>query len=180
MPDDPSDGLRALIAQHIRAVPDFPQPGILFRDITPLLSAPDALSRALGWLCERADGVDAVVGIEARGFILGAPVAQRLGAPFVPIRKAGKLPRATIGRAYGLEYGQDSIEIHADALAAGQRVALIDDLLATGGTARAAAGLIAATGAEIAALTFLIELADLDGRAALADHSQVIDALLSY
>lgn len=175
--DDP---LRQLIDQHIAAVPDFPQPGILFRDITPLLSAPDALDRAIDWICERVDGADAVCAIEARGFILGAPVAQRLGAPFVPIRKAGKLPRHTIAKRYGLEYGDDAVELHTDALLPDQRVAVVDDLLATGGTAQAAADLIAQTGAQIDSITFLIELPDLNGRARIAPHARDIQALLQY
>ena len=159
-----------LVAQYIRAVPNFPQPGILFRDITPLLAEPAAFAQALNWFTERCDGADAVVGIESRGFILGAPVAQRLNRPFVPIRKAGKLPAATIARAYDLEYGSATIEIHADALDPGMSVALVDDLLATGGTADASIQLVLQSGAEISAVAFLIELADLNGRERLAPH----------
>ena len=156
MTDTPT--ARDLVAQYIRAVPDFPQPGILFRDITPLLAQPQAFRHALDWLAERcADAdADAIIGIESRGFILGAPIAQRLELPFIPIRKAGKLPAATIARSYALEYGEATIEMHADALQPHQRVALIDDLLATGGTAEAAIQLILQAGASIAVVAFLI------------------------
>ena len=166
------------IALYIRAVPDFPQPGILFRDITPLLANPDGFRLALDWLTERCEGADAVVGIESRGFILGAPAAQRLRVPFVPIRKAGKLPADTITRSYDLEYGSATIEMHADALSSGHRVALVDDLLATGGTAEAAAQLIAQSGAEIHIIAMLIELAELQGRQRLAPHP--LESLLIY
>ncbi len=166
------------IALYIRAIPDFPEPGILFRDITPLLANPDGFGMALDWLAERCEGTDAIVGIESRGFILGAPTAQRLRVPFVPIRKAGKLPAATIARSYDLEYGSAMIEMHADALGSGERVALVDDLLATGGTAEAAAQLIAQSGAEIGMIAVLIELADLQGRERLAPHP--FESLLIY
>ncbi len=170
--------LSDLIAQYIRAVPDFPEPGILFRDITPLLADPNGFGLAVDWLAERCEGADAVLGIESRGFILGAPTAQRLRIPFVPIRKAGKLPADTIARSYELEYGSATIEMHADALKPGDRVALVDDLLATGGTAEAAAQLIAQSGAEIHIIAMLIELADLQGRQRLAPHP--LESLLIY
>ena len=176
MTDTPT--ARDLVAQYIRAVPDFPQPGILFRDITPLLAAPTAFSQALDWLTEQCEAADAVVGIESRGFILGAPIAQRLHRPFVPIRKAGKLPADTISRSYDLEYGSATIEMHADALGSGSRVALVDDLLATGGTAEASAQLVLQSGAEIAAVAFLIELAALNGRDRLTPHP--IASMLVY
>lgn len=176
MTDSPT--LIDLVARYIRAVPDFPQPGIMFRDITPLLAEPDAFARVLDWLAESCDGADAVVGVESRGFILGAPVAQRLGLPFVPIRKAGKLPAEKIARSYDLEYGSATIEMHADALAAGHRVALIDDLLATGGTAEAAIQLILQSGATVDQVAFLIELEALNGRERLRPHS--IDSMLVY
>ena len=167
-----------LVARYIRAVPDFPQPGILFRDITPLLAEPSAFAMALDWLTERCEGADAVVGIESRGFILGAPAAQRLNRPFIPIRKAGKLPAKTISRSYELEYGSATIEMHADAIASGETIALVDDLLATGGTAEASAQLVLQTGAKIGVIAFLIELAELNGRERLAPHP--IESLLVY
>ena len=170
----PSD----LVAQYIRAVPDFPEPGILFRDITPLLAKPAAFAQALDWVTERCRDADAIVGIESRGFIVGTPVAQRLGLPFIPIRKAGKLPADIISRSYDLEYGSATIEMHADALADGSRIALVDDLLATGGTAEAAIQLILHTGAEIAKVAFLIELEALNGRERLAPHP--VESLLIY
>ena len=167
-----------LVAQYIRAIPDFPEPGILFRDITPLLAEPHAFARALDWLTEQCDGADAIVGIESRGFILGAPIAHRLDRPFVPIRKAGKLPADTLARSYDLEYGSATIEMHADALRSGARVALVDDLLATGGTAEASLQLLIQAGAEVAAVVFLIELAALNGRDRLLPHN--IDSMLVY
>ena len=164
----------------IRDVPDFPSPGIVFKDITPLLQDPSAVRSAVSMLADRyrSGGVDTVVGIESRGFILGAPAAQRLRVPFVPIRKAGKLPAATIARSYDLEYGSATIEMHADAIGAGQRVALVDDLLATGGTAEAAVQLIAQSGAEIGMIAVLIELAELQGRNRLLPHP--FESLLTY
>ncbi|MCY3558332.1 MAG: adenine phosphoribosyltransferase [Chloroflexi bacterium] len=176
MTDSPTSS--DLVARYIRAVPDFPEPGIMFRDITPLLSEPDAFARVLDWLAESCEGADAVVGVESRGFILGAPVAQRLGLPFVPIRKAGKLPAEKIARSYDLEYGSATIEMHADALAAGHRVALIDDLLATGGTAEAAIQLILQSGATVDQVAFLIELEVLNGRERLRPHP--VDSMLVY
>lgn len=162
MTDTPT--ARDLVAQYIRAIPDFPEPGILFRDITPLLAEPHAFAQAIEWLTEQCEGADAIVGVESRGFILGAPIAQQLNRPFVPIRKAGKLPADTIARSYDLEYGSATIEMHADALGSGARVALVDDLLATGGTAEASLQLVLQTGAEVATLAFLIELEALNGR----------------
>ena len=169
MTDTPT--ARDLVAQYIRAVPDFPQPGILFRDITPLLAEPTAFAHALDWLTEQCEHADAIVGIESRGFILGAPIAQRLNRPFIPIRKAGKLPADTIARSYDLEYGSATIEMHADALNPGARVALVDDLLATGGTAEASLQLLLQAGAEVSAVVFLIELAALNGRDRLQPHN---------
>ena len=176
MTDTPT--ARDLVAQYIRAVPDFPQPGILFRDITPLLAEPTAFTHALDWLTEQCASADAIVGIESRGFILGAPIAQRLNRPFVPIRKAGKLPADTIARSYDLEYGSATIEMHADALDSGARVALVDDLLATGGTAEASLQLLLQAGAEVSAVVFLIELAALNGRDRLQPHD--IASMLVY
>ena len=176
MTDTPTT--RDLVSQYIRAVPDFPIDGILFRDITPLLGQPAALDAALGWLADQCAGADAIVGIESRGFILGAPVAQRLRLPFVPIRKAGKLPAKTYARAYDLEYGSATIEMHVDGLQPGDRAALVDDLLATGGTAEAAAQLIMQSGAEVSTAAFLIELSDLHGRDRLRPLEAV--CLLEY
>ena len=157
-----SERLRELI----RDIPDFPKPGILFRDITTLLRDGTALRESVDALCApwRETGPDLVVGIESRGFLLGAPVADRLGVGFVPLRKPGKLPARTISEEYALEYGTDRIEMHADALEPGQRVLLVDDLLATGGTAAASAALLRRAGAEILAASFLVELTELRGR----------------
>jgi len=156
----------------IRAVPDFPVEGILFRDVTPLLGDANALREVVAHFAERyrGAGIDAVAGIESRGFIFGAPLAIELGVGFVPIRKIGKLPAEKIFREYALEYGTATLEVHVDAVRPGQRVLLIDDLLATGGTAGASAALLQALGAEVASVAFLIELTFLGGRAALDGH----------
>ncbi len=159
----------------VRDVPDFPSPGILFKDITPLLADPDGLAAVVAAIADAgrdADGrpvVDKVVGMEARGFILAAPVAIALGVGFVPIRKAGKLPRETHSVAYALEYGEAVLEIHRDGIAPGERVLVVDDVLATGGTARATAELVASCGGTIAGMAFLMELSFLPGRAAVGD-----------
>jgi adenine phosphoribosyltransferase len=168
------------LAAHIRDIPDFPKPGILFKDITPLLLDADALSDAIAQLADwaRPLEVDFVVAAEARGFILGGAIARELGVGFVPARKPGKLPSDTISAEYILEYGVDALELHADALADGARVLLHDDLLATGGTARALVDLIEGTGAKIAGCAFLVELAFLRGRDRLAGYD--VHALLSY
>ena len=168
------------LADHIRDIPDFPKPGILFKDITPLLLDADALSDAIGRLADwaRPLEVDYVVAAEARGFILGAAIARELEVGFVPARKPGKLPHETIAAEYILEYGVDALEMHADALADGARVLLHDDLLATGGTARALAELIEGTGARIAGCAFLVELAFLNGREPLDGYD--VHSLISY
>lgn len=157
------------LEQYIRDVPDFPKPGIVFKDITPLLAAPAALGETVTQLVEpyALAGVDLVVGVESRGFIFGALAAERLGVGFVPIRKPGKLPAETISEIYELEYGRDSVEIHADAVAAGQKVLMVDDLLATGGTAEAACRLVKKLGGDIVGAAFVIELSFLSGRAKL-------------
>jgi adenine phosphoribosyltransferase len=157
------------VRDRVRAVPDFPKPGILFRDITPLLADPKAFHMVIDALVEQFIGqpVDAVVAIDSRGFIFGAPLASRLNTSFVPARKPGKLPAETVSVAYALEYGQGSLEMHKDALSAGDKVVVIDDLLATGGTAAAAGELVIAQGAEVLAYAFVIELDELDGRAKL-------------
>ena len=161
--------LRALV----REIPDFPRPGILFRDITPLLLSPDALDDAIGRLADAAQTggrVDFVVAAEARGFILGAALARQLHAGFVPARKPGKLPADTVSAEYTLEYGLDALEVHADALADGARVLVHDDLLATGGTARALCELVTGLGGVIVGCSFLVELAALGGRERLRPH----------
>lgn len=154
----------------IRDIPDFPKPGILFKDITPLLGDPTAFGAAIDQLVERyADqGINTIAAAEARGFIFGAPLALRLGAGFVPIRKPGKLPYATLALEYQLEYGSDRLEVHTDAIKRGDRVLLLDDVLATGGTMRACRDLVAGTGAEVVGCAFLMELSFLGGREKLA------------
>ncbi|MBV8154432.1 MAG: adenine phosphoribosyltransferase [Candidatus Eremiobacteraeota bacterium] len=153
----------------IRAIPDFPIPGILFRDITPLLKDKQGFRQAIDLFVERfnGQGIDYVVGIEARGYILGAPIAYAIGAGFIPVRKPGKLPHQTLTEQYGLEYGTNSLEIHADAIGQGDRVLVVDDLLATGGTAAATRRLLERLGAVVSAFAFLIELDGLHGREAL-------------
>lgn len=165
-PTDASTDLRALI----RDVPDFPKPGILFRDVTPLLGNGPALRACIRQLAERLAPArpQAIAGIESRGFIFGAAVAAELGVGFVPIRKPGKLPHKTRRESYALEYGTDAIEIHDDAVVAGSRVGLVDDLLATGGTAGAAVKLLRALDADVVGAAFVIELAFLAGRDRLA------------
>ena len=154
------------ITSYIRDVPDFPQPGILFRDITPLLGEPAAFGAAIDRFAERyaAEPIDAIAGIEARGFLFAAPLAARLDKPLVPMRKPGKLPWETQSITYSLEYGEDAVEMHADAIHPGQRALIVDDVLATGGTMSAAVRLAERAGAEIAGLAVLIELEDLRGR----------------
>lgn len=160
------------LKRFIRDIPDFPKPGILFRDITPLLADPAALSRAIDALAEpfSNQGIDVVVAVEARGFIFGSAVAKALKAGFVPIRKKGKLPARTESASYGLEYGQDVVEVHTDALKPGMKVLMVDDLLATGGTMAAACRLIEKLGGQIAGLTFLIELSMIQGRRLLGNY----------
>ncbi|MDB1088933.1 adenine phosphoribosyltransferase [Streptomyces sp. ACA25] len=158
--------VRSLLLSRIRDVADYPRPGVLFKDITPLLADADAFARlteALAAVCERHQATK-VVGLEARGFILAAPVAVRAGIGFIPVRKAGKLPGATLSQSYDLEYGSAEIEIHAEDLTPGDRVLIIDDVLATGGTAEASIQLIQRTGAQVVGLAVLMELAVLGGR----------------
>jgi adenine phosphoribosyltransferase len=168
------------LRRFIRDVPDFPKPGIIFRDLTPLLADAAALRRAVEALAEpfRGDRIDTVVGIDSRGFIVGTPVALELGAGFVPVRKKGKLPHDTIEASYDLEYGTDSVEMHVDAVAPGRRVLLVDDLIATGGTAAAALELLRRSGAEIVGCAFLMELKALGGRDRLK-HDR-IHVLIDY
>ncbi len=155
----------------IRAIPDFPIPGILFRDITPLLKDKQGFKEAIDLFVDRFKDrrIDYVVGIEARGYMLGAPLAYAIGAGFVPVRKPGKLPYSKLSESYALEYGTNSLEIHEDALGNGERVVVVDDLLATGGTAAATSRLLKRLGANVEAFAFLIELEALKGRDALTD-----------
>ena len=157
------------LKQHIRSVPDFPKPGILFYDITTLLKNADGLKATIERLAAPYQDarIDAVVGIESRGFILGAAVAERLGAGFIPMRKPGKLPARAVKESYDLEYGKDALEMHADAVDKGERVLIIDDVLATGGTAAAAAQLVKKVGGTLHGLAFLIELTFLNGKSKL-------------
>ena len=154
----------------VRDVRDFPRAGIVFKDITPLLAEPRALAQAIRMMAERVEPPEAVVAIESRGFLFGVGLSLAWSVPLVPARKFGKLPRPTVRQVYSLEYGEDTLEIHADALRAGQRVVIVDDLLATGGTAAAAARLVEQLGARVEALLFLIELKGLGGREALASY----------
>ncbi|HEX7135128.1 MAG TPA: adenine phosphoribosyltransferase [Iamia sp.] len=174
---DPAD-----LARHIRPIPDFPEPGVLFRDITPLLGDAPALARAIDALAEavRRDvgEVDRVLGMEARGFLLGPPVALALGVGFAPVRKPGKLPWEVESETYALEYGTDTLEAHRDAVVPGERVLVIDDVIATGGTAAATARLVDRLGAHVAGFAFLIELSFLDGRSVLGDTP--ITSLITY
>jgi adenine phosphoribosyltransferase len=158
------------LKQMIRHVPDFPKPGILFYDVTTLLQDKRGFHEAIGSLSEPFAGnaIDLVVGIESRGFIFGSAVADRLGAGFAPVRKIGKLPSKTLRASYDLEYGADALEIHHDAIRPGQKVLIVDDLLATGGTAKAASDLVRQLGGEVQSLAFLIELVALNGRTKLA------------
>ncbi|MEV6172174.1 adenine phosphoribosyltransferase [Streptomyces sp. NPDC051954] len=174
--------IEGLLLSRIRDVADYPEPGVMFKDITPLLADPaafSALTDALAQVVERTNATK-VVGLEARGFILGAPVAVRAGVGFIPVRKAGKLPGATLSQAYDLEYGSAEIEVHAEDLTGGDRVLIVDDVLATGGTAEASLRLIRRAGAEVAGVAVLMELGFLGGRARLkpALEGAPLEALL--
>lgn len=168
------------LKSKIRHVPDFPRAGILFYDVTTLLRDPQGFKLALDSIVAPFEGraIDIIVGIESRGFILGGAVADRLGAGFVPVRKLGKLPAATVQASYALEYGSDSLEVHKDAVESGQRVLIVDDLLATGGTAAATVNLVESLGGRVEGVAFLIELVALNGRGKLADHQ--IHSVLRY
>jgi adenine phosphoribosyltransferase len=168
------------LRSFVRDIPDFPREGIVFKDITPLLLDPLALDAAVTGLVAYAEplGVDFVVAAEARGFLLGGALARQLGAGFVPARKPGKLPHDTVSAEYTLEYGINALEVHADALAGGARVLVHDDLLATGGTARALCDLVSELGAEIVGAAFLVELSFLKGRERLAPHD--VYSLIEY
>jgi adenine phosphoribosyltransferase len=168
------------LTKLVRDIDDFPTKGVSFRDITPLLGDGDAFRRVIDELADCFDDVhpDRVLGMEARGFIVAAPVAYRMGAGFVPVRKAGKLPWAVVREDYSLEYGQDKLEIHRDAIHPGEQILVIDDVLATGGTAAATVRLVEALGGIVAGVGFLIELEDLGGRAKLEGHR--IESLARY
>jgi adenine phosphoribosyltransferase len=165
---------------HIREIPDFPKPGILFRDITPLLANPASLQYSIDLFAEQVSAhcPDYIVGIESRGFMFGMPLAYKLGVGFAPVRKPGKLPAAVHSASYNLEYGNDTLELHQDAFPQGSRVLIIDDLIATGGTAAATAELIEQTGSTVAGFGFVIELVALQGRAKLPEVP--ITVLLQY
>ena len=168
------------LKEHIREIPDFPTQGILFRDITPLLGHPEAFRFAVDQLAERfaSEPFDAVVAIESRGFVFAAPLAYRLGVPLAPVRKQGKLPFDTHSVTYALEYGSDSLEVHVDAIGEGSRALIVDDLLATGGTAAATVRLVERSGASVAGLAFVIELTDLGGRNALSGYR--VESLVTW
>jgi adenine phosphoribosyltransferase len=170
------------IRETIRSIPDFPRPGIVFRDITTLLGHPQAFRRAVDELVQPYAGVriDKVAGIEARGFILGGAVAHQLSTAFVPVRKKGRLPWRTIGQGYALEYGTDTIEIHEDAIRAGEHVLIVDDLLATGGTAEAAIKLVEQAGGVVVGLSFVIDLPELGGSARLRAMGKTIKTLCAF
>jgi len=178
MTEPAGDELVKLITTLVRDVPDYPQPGVVFKDITPLLADARSFAAVVDALAAGHGPVDKVAGIEARGFILAAPVALRLGAGFVPVRKKGKLPGATFAQDYQLEYGTATVEVLTDAFEPGDRVLVIDDVLATGGTARATANLVDQAGAQLAGLAVLLELSFLSGRARLADLP--VSAMLTF
>jgi len=169
------------IKEHIRTVPDFPKPGIQYRDITSLLVVPGAISRVVEAFRERFDGkFDAVAAIESRGFIFGAPLAASCGAKLTLVRKAGTLPRRTLKRSYSLEYGSGTLEVHAEDIARGDRILLVDDLIATGGTLQAAAELILEAGATPAGIAAVIDLPDLGGSAALRENVPEVLTLVEF
>lgn len=160
------------IEDYVRSIPDFPEPGIIFRDVTSILQDADGLKLAIDSMqeCLKDTEVDVIVGTESRGFMFGVPIAYNLHKPFVPVRKKGKLPCETVSRSYDLEYGSATIEMHRDSIKPGQKVAVIDDLIATGGTVEAAVKLIEELGGEVAKIVFLMELAGLKGREKLAGY----------
>jgi len=168
------------VADYVVSIPDFPEPGIIFRDVTSVLDDAEGLQLAVNSLKEKLDGLDfdVIAGAESRGFLFGMPLAYLLNKPFVLIRKKGKLPRATVSEAYDLEYGQAEIEIHVDAIKPGQRVVLVDDLVATGGTMEAAAHLVEKLGGKVVCMLFLLELAGLKGRERLKNYK--VESVVSY
>ena len=168
------------IEDYVRSIPDFPEPGIIFRDITSVLQDADGLQLAIDSMqdCLKDTDVDVIVGTESRGFIFGAPLAYVMHKPFVPIRKKGKLPCETVEKTYDLEYGTATIEMHKDAIQKGEKVVLLDDLIATGGTMKAAAELVEELGGEVVKMLFLIELSDLNGREVLKDYD--VDSVVQF
>ena len=168
------------LEEYVKSIPDFPEKGIIFRDVTSVLQDADGLHMAIEQMQEKLDGVDfdVVLGPESRGFIFGVPIAYNLHKAFVPVRKKGKLPRATISRTYDLEYGTATIEIHKDAILPGQKVVIIDDLIATGGTTEAIIKMVEELGGEVVKIVFLMELAGLNGREKLKDYS--VDSAIIY
>jgi adenine phosphoribosyltransferase len=178
----PGHGRAMSLADAIRTIPDYPKPGILFRDITTLLGDAKAFRRAVDELVQPFAGakIEKVAGIEARGFILGGAVAHQLSAGFTPVRKRGKLPAATLRQTYALEYGEDEVEIHLDALGRGESVLLVDDLIATGGTAEAAIKLLRQAGANVVGAAFVIDLPDLGGAARIESHGVPVHALVRF
>ena len=170
------------ISELIRTIPDYPKPGIMFRDITTLLSHPEGFRHTIQLLVDRYkhQKIDFIAGIEARGFILGAPLAASLGKGFIPVRKSGKLPGKTMSQSYELEYGTDQIEIHADAFTRGSKILLVDDLIATGGTAEAAAKLIERSGGEVVECCFVIDLPDLGGTKKLESFGKKVFTLIEF
>ena len=168
------------VEDYIRSIPDFPAPGIIFRDVTSMLQSAEGLKLSIDELGKKLDGVefDVIAGAESRGFIFGMPIAYLLNKPFVPIRKAGKLPCETVSKTYDLEYGTATIEIHKDAITPGMKVVLLDDLIATGGTIKAAAELVEELGGEVVECLFLMELVDLGGRKSLEGYK--VDSVVKY
>ena len=168
------------LSDYIRDIPDFPKEGIIFKDITPLLAAPEAFGEVIDRMAERYNdkALTAIMGIESRGFIFAAALAKEMALPFIPARKPGKLPYKTISESYALEYGEDSLEIHVDDIQPGQRVLVVDDLLATGGTVEACCKLLEKTGAVVEACVFLIELTGMGGSEKIAPHEKLV--LLEY
>lgn len=168
------------LEEYVRSIPDFPEPGVIFRDITSILQDADGLQLAIDSMQACLDGldVDVIVGTESRGFIFGMPIAYNLHKPFVPIRKKGKLPCETVSKSYDLEYGSATIEIHKDAVKPGQKVAIIDDLIATGGTIEAAAKLVEELGGEVVKIVFLMELAGLNGVKKLDGYN--VESIIRY
>jgi adenine phosphoribosyltransferase len=166
----------------IRDIPDFPKPGIIFKDITPVLADPKLVREIVDWFVQKAkdDKIDVIVGVESRGFLFGMMIAEKCGIPFVPVRKEGKLPHKTIKHSYNLEYGSATMEIHSDAVKPGQRIMIHDDLLATGGTAEAAAILVEKLGAKACNFTFLIELDFLEGRKKLNSYNDSVYSIVSF
>ncbi|SMG23702.1 adenine phosphoribosyltransferase [Marivirga sericea] len=170
------------INAQIRDIADFPKPGIIFKDITPILSHPKLVTEIVDWFVEKArrDEIDVIVGVESRGFLFGMLIAEKLGVPFVPVRKEGKLPYETINYSYDLEYGSATMEIHKDAIKKGQKVMIHDDLLATGGTAFAAAQLVKELGGKVGNFTFLIELGFLEGKKKLTLENEAVYSIVTY